>query len=78
MVEAEDREIDLKDLFFKVLYSWRQILLAGLIIALAAGAIKYIKTGSTPEQEQAAEMPAVLKNAKTEARRTDPRLTKNR
>ena len=66
MVEAEDREIDLKDLFFKVLYSWRQILLAGLIIALAAGAIKYIKTGSAPEQ--AAEMPVVLKNAKTEAR----------
>ena len=46
MAEARNREIDLKDLFFKVLYSWRQILLAGLIIALAAGAIKYTKTGT--------------------------------
>ena len=52
MVATEDREIDLKDLLFKILYAWRQILIAGLIVALALGAFKYV----TAEEEEKIEV----------------------
>lgn len=41
------REIELKDLFFDLLYRWRSILIAALIGAVLLGAFQYIKIETT-------------------------------
>ncbi len=42
-----EQEIDLKDLFFELLYHWRSILVAALIGAVLLGAFQYIRIEST-------------------------------
>ena len=42
-----EREIDLKDLFFDLVYRWRSILVAALIGAVLLGAFQYIKLEAT-------------------------------
>lgn len=41
--EEYEQEIDLKDLFFYMLYRWRLLLLAAVIGAAALGGVKVLK-----------------------------------
>lgn len=43
MQERENREIDLLELFWKILFSWRQVICFGVIFAILFGGMKYVK-----------------------------------
>ena len=52
--ENSEHEIDLKALFFEMLYRWRSLLLAGLVLAVLLGAFKFWRTGKAAEDLQQA------------------------
>lgn len=43
MQERKEREINLLELFWGILFSWRQIICFGIIFAVAVGGIRYVK-----------------------------------
>ena len=47
-----ESEINLKDLFFHVLYRWRSILLVALVFAVALGGFKFISLKSSQDKTQ--------------------------
>lgn len=49
--EEYEQEIDLKDLFFYMLYRWRLLLLAAVIGAAALGGVKVLKSSSAADSE---------------------------
>ena len=53
-----ESEINLKDLFFHVLYRWRSILLVAIIGAVALGGYKYLSMDKTAKSIQAARQDA--------------------
>ena len=42
--ELQDWEMSFKDMFFSVLYKWKQILVIAVVIALALGGMQAFKT----------------------------------
>lgn len=54
--EAYEREIDLKDLLFHILYRWRSILVVGCIFCLLLGGYRVMKNVKTPPAESDSEV----------------------
>lgn len=49
----DEREINIKDLFFKILLKWRSILVCMLVFAILAGGFSYIRSSNDIKKNQA-------------------------